>query len=106
MPRRSTVIRRVAPHLWLGLALGASPLLVAQEPEGARGTDRVLLLTHWFGPDSGAPVAAHLERNSVYWVRLTGPGTPVFQPQGGGQAASVVPIAGAATEHHWFEIRA
>ena len=77
MPRRPTVIRRVVPHLWLGLALGASPVLVAQEPEGARGTDRVLLLTHWFGPDSGAPVVAHLERVSVYWVRLTGPGTPV-----------------------------
>jgi hypothetical protein len=100
------MILRVAPHLWLGLALAASSVLVAQEPEGARGTHRVPLLTRWFGPDSAAPVVVHMERGGVYWVRLSGPGTPVLQPQGGGQAASVVAVTGAAAEHRWFQVRA
>jgi hypothetical protein len=83
-------------------------LLTAQNEVSARDSARVLLLEHRFGPDSAASVVVTLERKVVYWVELTGSGTPVFQPlRRRPRLAFLVPIAeGSVDAPRRFEVYA
>lgn len=85
--------------LYAILLLVTPSLLTAQDNAGARDSARVLLLEHRFSADSASSVVLTLERKIVYWVELTGPGTPVFQPQRSRpQPAFLVPIAAGSSD--------
>ncbi len=108
-PLRSRVtVRASALSLCVSLLLVTPPLLAAQDQASPRDTGRVLLLEHRFGPDSAGQTVVTLERQVVYWVELTGPGTPVFQPiRGRPRPAFVVPIVeGAGHQPRRFEVYA
>jgi hypothetical protein len=64
---------------WL-LLLVTPTLLAAQHDSSAADSGRVLLLEHRFAPGDTADVVVTLERQVVYWVDLTGPGTPLIRP--------------------------
>lgn len=94
--------------VYVSLLLVGSSLLAAQERATARDSARVLLLEHRFGPDSAGSVVVSLERGVVYWVEVTGPGTPVFQPvRRRPRPAFLVPIGeGAGDQPRRFEVYA
>jgi hypothetical protein len=97
--RKQTWIGCCLP-LCVGLLLASSSLLVAQEGAIGRDSARVLLLEHRFGPDSAGTIVVRLERRVAYWVEVTGPGTPEFEPiRRRPLAAFLVPIAEGQGDH-------
>jgi hypothetical protein len=63
--------------------MAATPGLAAQERPVAPDTARELMLEIRFSRGSVDTGSVRLERGIVYWAEISGPGTPVFQPQGG-----------------------
>ncbi|MBI4502842.1 MAG: hypothetical protein HY700_16980 [Gemmatimonadetes bacterium] len=80
-------------------------LLVAQNPDAVRDSARLLLFEQQFGIETVRD-SIMLERHVVYWVEVTGGGTPVLQPmRRNGRAAFVVPIPDSAGgETRRFEV--
>lgn len=68
----------IRARIWIGLLLAIPSSLAAQQGDSARAHARELILEHRFDADASGEVVVNLARRIVYWVELTGQGTPVF----------------------------